>query len=200
MTTQAKVLTASDKATKAMGAAAAALESSMSIATTALPELLVAIEEKQSELAQLTQTTDDAVRRSKVELELRVAENEDKVLADLLKKRGLALVTVAEVENMKLTIAKMEADMAGDIASAIAAASEKMAADHSLEITKLNSEHSVATAEANAKIGALQDKVSHLEAGLENARNDLTAERNARVAIAEAEAGRQPVVVQQPRA
>lgn len=199
MTTQVKVLTASDKAIKAMGAAASSLEASMSIASAALPELLVAIEEKQSELAQLTQSTDDATRRSKVELELRVAENEDKVLADLLKKRGLALITVAEVEDMKTTIVKMEENMASDIASAIATASEKMSADHSLEISKLNSEHSVATAEANAKIGALQDKVSHLETGLINARDDLNAERQARVAIAEAEAGRQPVVVQQPR-
>lgn len=190
-----KILTATDRTVKAMQAAAATLSANIAAAQTALPELLGQIEMAQSDLAAIQQETQDKVRRSKVDLSLQVEENKKKVLDNLLKEFGLANISMAELTKMSTELLTAKQENASEVSKAVGAAVATVRAEAAATIERQDAAHRVAVAEKDAALTAkdmqiqmLQDSVSRLEA-------TIVAEREARVAEAEARSRAQGVVV-----
>jgi len=190
-----KVLTATDKTSKAVLAANAALVANITIAQETLPALLTEIENKQSELLVIDQEIADKSRRAKVELGIKVSENEEAVLKGLLDKRKLAMVTTTDLATLQEELSKAQASDKSAIDTAVAIAVAGVKRDAEMAALVIKSAHEVATAKSTADIEALQTKVQHLESSLDAARADLTAERAARITIAQADAGREGVTV-----
>ena len=109
-----KTLTVVDRSTKALTAAAdgivkaaADLQGIASLAT----GLAQDIEFKQNELDNLDEQLVAKQREQAAELRLRVREDEDKVLAELLKARGLVTKTPAEIKEVEKQLAEALEDI-----------------------------------------------------------------------------------------
>lgn len=190
-----KILTATDRTVKAMQAAAATLSANIAAAQTALPELLGQIEMAQSDLAAIQQETQDKVRRAKVDLSLQVEENKGKVLDSLLKEAGLAKISMAELTKLSSDLLTAQRSNNEETTKAVAAAVATVRAEATATVERQDAAHRVAVAEKDAaltakdmQIGMLQDSIARLEA-------TIVAEREARVAEAEARSRAQGVVV-----
>ncbi|WP_165350162.1 hypothetical protein, partial [Klebsiella pneumoniae] len=134
-------------------------------------------------------------REAKAQLRLRVIENEDKVLADLMKARGYAVITFSDLDslNSDLVAAKTDNDFA--VSEAREAGYQAAAAKFGAENRELASQHKVELAEFKAQAVAKNQRISDLEAQVSELRGQITAERETRLEIAKADAGRAGVVV-----
>ncbi|WVI66518.1 hypothetical protein pVco7_gp072 [Vibrio phage pVco-7] len=193
-----KAITATDKSTKALGTAVLSLSkiaAEIEKMTGTVPAMIDEIGLKQGELDSIAQETELAARNAKVDLDLRVRENEDKVLADLMKKRGYATITNEAVATLERNLETANADNAAEVAKAVQAAVASKVAEHKVEIAALTSQHDVASATAKAEVEAASAKIKFLEEQVTNLRETITAEREARVQEAEARAKSNGVTV-----
>lgn len=193
-----KVITVSDRSTKALIAAIAGLGK---IATnlTGLGDITVKladeIEFKQSQLDNLDVEFNTKFRESSAELRLKVLEDEETVLHDLLKKFGLANISVVELRDLRDNLEQTNADYSATIADAETSGYRKGAAEFQAKLKEAEANHKISTAELTAKSNAKDDKIALLEAQVSQLQSDIKSERETRLEIAKADANRQGVVV-----
>lgn len=190
-----KVLTATDKATKAFGTAQTSLKAAIEAAQAELPLILNQIEEKQSDLNALETQTKEKVRLAKVELDIQVKENEAAVLATLMKKAGYAVITTTELATLQTGLKTAEAFNQEEITKAVKIAEARKDTEHKAVLAEVTSEHRVASAKATADLEAANNKIGFLETQVAQLQDTITAERVARVDEAKARASAAGVVV-----
>lgn len=193
-----KVITVADRSTKALAVATAGL-AKVASDLTALSESTIKladdIEFKQSQLDNLNVEFDNKFRESAAQLRLRVLEDEDGVLIDLLQSRGLAHVKVSVLNELENNLETALADNSQAVAEAEANGFRKGAAEFQQKLKDAEAAHRIQTAELTAKSNAKDDRIALLLEQLEEARGQIKAERETRLAIAEADSKRQGVVL-----
>lgn len=193
-----KVITVAERSTKALVKVVADSQKVLAeLASMADSNVILAeeIEFKQGQLADIENQIASTEREAKAQLRLRVIENEDKVLADLMKARGYAVITFSDLDslNSDLVAAKTDNDFA--VSEAREAGYQAAAAKYGAENRELASQHKVELAEFKAQAVAKNQRISDLEAQVSELRGQITAERETRLEIAKADAGRAGVVV-----
>lgn len=193
-----KVITVADRSTKALVVATtglAKIASDLSALSDSTVKLADDIEFKQSQLDNLNVEFDNKFRESAAQLRLRVLEDEDGVLIDLLKSRGLAHVKVSVLNELESNLETALADNSQAVAEAEANGFRKGAAEFQHKMKEAEAQHRIQTAELTAKSNAKDDRIALLMEQLEEARGQIKAERETRLAIAEADSKRQGVVL-----
>ena len=193
-----KTLTIVDRSTKALNTAADAVVKAaqdLQNITVASTQLTQDIEFKQSELDSLEEQLVTKQREQAAELRLRVKENADAVLAELLKERGLITTTTKDVKDVEAQLAKALADNSAEVEAAIQHTTAEITSVFKAQLAQKDSDHKVEIASLKANATAAQERITFLTAELAQARAQVEADRTARVEIAKAEAQRQGVVV-----
>lgn len=193
-----KVITVADRSTKALVVATtglAKIASDLSALSESTVKLADDIEFKQSQLDNLNVEFDNKFRESAAQLRLRVLEDEDGVLIDLLQNRGLAHVKVTVLNELERNLESALADNSQAVAEAEANGFRKGAAEFQQKLKDAEAAHRIQTAELTAKSNAKDDRIALLLEQLEEARGQIKAERETRLAIAEADSKRQGVVL-----
>ena len=193
-----KTLTIVDRSTKALNTAADAVVKAaqdLQNITVASTQLTQDIEFKQSELDSLEEQLVIKQREQAAELRLRVKENADSVLAELLKERGLITTTTKDVKDVETQLAKALADNSAEVEAAIQHTTAEITSVFKAQLAQKDSDHKVEIASLKANATAAQERITFLTAELAQARAQVEADRTARVEIAKAEAQRQGVVV-----
>ena len=197
-----KVLTSVDRSTKAINAAAeglskvtATVAAEVEVLAKQQAQLATDIEFKQNELDNLDSKLTTAVREQAAELALRVRENEREVLDSLLKKTGQVATTQAALNQLEEDKAVAEDRAAQKEFAAVKEAEAKLHADYRSRISTIESNHKVEIAQLNANATADKETIATLKEQVAQLRDDLKAEREARVQMAEAAAKAQGVIV-----
>lgn len=193
-----KVITVADRSTKALVVATtglAKIASDLSALSESTVKLADDIEFKQSQLDNLNVEFDNKFRESAAQLRLRVLEDEDGVLINLLQNRGLAHVKVTVLNELESNLETALADNSQAVAEAEANGFRKGAAEFQQKLKDAEAAHRIQTAELTAKSNAKDDRIALLLEQLEEARGQIKAERETRLAIAEADSKRQGVVL-----
>ena len=193
-----KTLTIVDRSTKALNTAADAVVKAaqdLQNITVASTQLTQDIEFKQSELDSLEEQLVIKQREQAAELRLRVKENADAVLAELLKERGLITTTTKDVKDVEAQLTKALADNSAEVEAAIQHTTAEITSVFKAQLAQKDSDHKVEIASLKANATAAQERITFLTAELAQARAQVEADRTARVEIAKAEAQRQGVVV-----
>lgn len=193
-----KVITVADRSTKALAKTAQDLSkivleiNGLSASTVTLAE---EIEYKQSELDDLANKYEIRVAEEENALRLKVLANEDKVLADLMKKRGFATVTQVDFEKLNSDLEAASTNNEFAVSEAREAGYKEASVALNAQIGQMKSSHSVEMAEFKAQATAKDQRIRDLEAQVTDLRSQIDAERQTRLEIAKADAGRQGVVV-----
>ncbi|WP_454890001.1 hypothetical protein [Serratia quinivorans] len=193
-----KVITVADRSTKSLIKATGDLSKVVSeIQGLAQSSVLLSeeIEFKQSELVSLTSQFDAQYREQTAELRLKVIENEDSVLAGLMKSRGYAVITGPELNQLKSDLQSSQSDNTEALASAKEEGARSARAEMQNKLNQLTSDHRVEIAELNADSKAKDSRIEFLEEQNESLKEQIAAERETRLEIAKADAGRQGVTV-----
>lgn len=192
------VVSVTERATKAVATASASLTKVVAdLATLAEGSEQVSqeIQFRQQELGRLNVEYKEKLAEEKSNLKVKVLENEDGVLAVLLKARGLVTISPQDLDNLRDELGSAQQDNAEAVSVAVSDAKRSAAIELNAVKATLESAHKVAIAELNANTKADKDRIAMLTEQLEAARADLKAERETRLEIAKADAGRQGVVV-----
>ena len=193
-----KVITVADRSTKALVVAIAGLgkiTSDLSTLGDITVKLADEIEFKQSQLDNLDVEFDNKFREASAELRLRIKEDESGVLKQLLTQFGLAYITTDALQTLQSDLAQASKDYSAELANAESTGFRKGAAEFQAKLKEAESAHRINVAELTAKSNAKDDKITMLEAQVAQLQSDIKAERETRLAIAQAESGRQGVVV-----
>lgn len=191
-----------DKSTRALTSAAATLNKTLVELQNGVEALVQEqssladdIHFKKEELKEIESQNDVAVRTAAADLRLRVKEDEEQVLTELLDSRNLITTTEEEqqVRTNELTIAVQRANQAEFVA--VKEAEAKLHNHYKSQFAGLEATHKVEIAELNANAKADKQAITTLTEQVAQLREDLKAEREARVAMAEAAAKAQGVVV-----
>ena len=193
-----KVITVADRSTKALVVAIAGLgkiTSDLSALGDITVKLADEIEFKQSQLDNLDVEFDNKFREASAELRLRIKEDESGVLKQLLTQFDLAYITGDALQTLQSDLAQASEDYSAELANAESSGFRKGAAEFQAKLKEAESAHRINVAELTAKSNAKDDKITMLEAQVAQLQSDIKSERETRLAIAQAEAGRQGVVV-----
>lgn len=193
-----KVITVADRSTKALVVAIAGLgkiTSDLSALGDITVKLADEIEFKQSQLDNLDVEFENKFREASAELRLRIKEDESGVLKQLLTQFGLAYITSDALQTLQNDLAQASEDYSAELAGAESAGFRKGATEFQAKLKEAESAHRINVAELTAKSNAKDDKIKMLEAQVAQLQSDIKAERETRLAIAQAESGRQGVVV-----
>ncbi|ELY2747183.1 hypothetical protein [Cronobacter malonaticus] len=136
------------------------------------------IEYRQAELAGLDSQFASKEREKAAELRLKVIENEDGVLADLMKKRGLASISSVELTQLKRDLENALDNNEEAVNTAREAGYSAAASEFTAEINQLKSDHRVEMAELNASSAAKDSRIEFLESQVAQLQGELKAERN----------------------
>nr|DAX06470.1 MAG TPA: hypothetical protein [Caudoviricetes sp.] len=193
-----KVITVSDRSTKALVVAIAGL-GKITSDLTALGDITVKladeIEFKQSQLDNLDVEFENKFREASAELRLRIKEDSRAVLDELLSQFDMGSITNTALADLVNQVRTLQADYSAELADAEQTGFRKGAAEYQAKLKDAEANHRIAIAELTAKSNAKDDKITLLEEQLKEARAQNTAERETRLAIAQAESSRQGVVV-----
>ncbi|ELD1608264.1 hypothetical protein HVX40_24130 (plasmid) [Escherichia coli] len=187
-----------ERSTKAMVKAAGDMTKvALDLGTLAQTSVKLAeeIEYRQAELTNLNNQFAIKEREKNAELRLKVIENEDAVLADLMKKRGLANISHGDLNELKRTLEESLESNDEAIVSARDKAVGEAQLSFNAELNQILSTHRVDMAEINATSRAKDSRIEFLDAQVAQLQSELRAERDTRLKIAEADSRRQGVVV-----
>lgn len=179
----------------AIGKVIADLESGVSTLVAQQQSLAQDIEFKGRELAEVTATTDAAVRDAKIDLDFRVRENEDKVRNELVKKAGLVTTTQAELNELaeEAQAANVRANQTEF--EAVKRAEQALHSKYNAEIAGLKADQKVELAELNAQAKSDATTIALLKGQIESLEATIKANREADVQKAEAASKAAGVVV-----
>lgn len=198
MTQSLKIASVADRSVKVLVTAQTALAkvvAELAAGTTATAEVVEAIQQKEAELQGLQSQFDLKFAEQAQALRIRLLENEDKVLAELLSKGKLARISNEDLAELNVALSTAQADNSKAIEAAVSAKSAQMYSQHNSEMKELKAKHDVESAATAAQVQSQATQITFLQAEVERLRKDIEAERNTRLSIAQAEAGRQGVVV-----
>lgn len=191
-----------DKSTRALTSAAATLNKTLVELQNGVEALVQEqssladdIHFKKEELKEIESQNDVAVRSAAAELRLRIKEDEDQVLVELLNSRNLVTTTEADIEDLNAQVIQSKAELEAAEYKAVREAEQRISAQYQARIATQEANHKVEIAELNANAKADKQAIATLTEQVAQLRADLTAEREARVAMAEAAAKAQGVVV-----
>lgn len=117
------------------------------------------------------------------------------MLTELLKEFNLSAISPEDLTSLRQDLAVANEDKTSAISDAIDGLTKELTQKHELEILKIKSDNSVQSSETKHKISALESQVSVLQGQLDVALEREQAIRDAEIKKAQAEAGRQGVVV-----
>lgn len=193
-----KVLTVVDKSTKALATVAsqvavvvADLQNTASIAASLAQD----IEFRQNELENLESQLHTQQREQAAELRLRIREDEDSVLNELLTARGLVTTTEQEISETNNQILELTGLADRTEFKAVKEAESKLHSSYGVKISTIEAEHKVEIAELKADAKSDKAQLAAQAETIEQLRADIKAEREARISIAESAAKAQGVVV-----
>ncbi len=158
-------------------------------------ELTDEIELQQSELDELKESKEIELRKANAELDLKVLENEDRVLGLLMGKRSLARVTELELETLTTELETVKSDNEDAVKKAVGTAINLLTTKHEGEMKALKAEHDVDTAEKVAEIKSQNMQIEFLEKQITTLIATATLEREAKVSIAEADSKKSGTVI-----
>lgn len=195
---QTAIITAADRTIKNLQDVVAAASKAANDLTPLAEQastLSADIQQKESELAALDQQYSMHERTLAAGLKIRVMEDENNVLDQLLESRGLAKITEDGLADLTAKLDNALNGVEAAVDAAVKSATQSLHAQHSAVVNNLKSTHAVDTATTAARVTALEDRNAFLVAEVTSLRSQIEAERNTRLEIARAEAGRQGVVV-----
>lgn len=187
-----------DRSTKAIATATGNLSkviTELNVLASSSSEIAEEIQHRQNELSQINTDFDLRFAEAQADLKVKVLGNEEKVLEGLLKSRGLVTIAPAELTQVRDALTTAEAATESAVHTAVENVRAELNRDLHSRLGQLQSEHKVAVAELTANSKAKDDRIAMLTEQLEAARGDLKAERETRLAIAQAESNRQGVTV-----
>ena len=197
-----KVSTVLEKSARALAVGQAAfskviadLESGVSTLVAQQQSLAQDIEFKGRELAEVTATTDAAVRDAKIDLDFRVRENEDKVRNELVKKAGLVTTTQAELNALEEEAQAANVRANQTEFEAVKRAEQALHSKYNAEIAGLKADQKVELAELNAQAKSDATTIALLKGQIESLEATIKANREADVQKAEAASKAAGVVV-----
>lgn len=197
-TTERKLVTAIDKSTKALITAATqlgkqqeALEGLPAMAENLGQEVL-AMELK---LEGLKDLVEDGARDAQAELKIRIKEDESKLLAQLMAKRGFIEVTGAEFEQLSASLERQESDHEEQMRKEVGKAQGMAESKYNQAAALAESQQKLEMAEMTAELAMLRQQNQFMIRQVEEMNGTLVAERQARVEVEKARADSQGVVV-----
>ena len=183
-----KAVTAVDKATKGLTKVVTDVTKVMgdlSALASVSESLAFDIESKQNRIEEIEVQNKEAERAAKADLNVRIIENEDRVLDGLLSSRGLARIPKSALSALESDLLDANLDVAEQVNAAVAQAEKNAAIAANASKSHLQSAHDVETATLKADKIALEAKVSFLESNVNDLRSMIAAEREARVSMSE---------------
>ncbi len=131
------------------------------------------IEDKQIELNALAEQVETKTRENAAELTLRIKENREKVLKELLNEFDLAEITKSDLAQINRNLGIAESNLEETVNQAVAKAKQS----HAIEIAAIkrsaDQELALASAQKDAKIENQADRIEYLASELEKTREQL---------------------------
>lgn len=193
-----QVITVADRSVKAVAKATAELlkvSSDLNTLVLTAENLTDDIQQKESQLQALGQQFEADFRTKAAELNIRVLENEEASLQVLMAKRDLATITKNELVNLAKELDVANSSREADIDKAVAATSKELNSTWGAKLATIQNAHAVETATLKAEDAAKSERITFLGGEIAALRKQIDDERNTRLEIAKADAGRQGVVV-----
>ena len=187
-----------DRSAKNLNSALAAVQKALTDLN-ALTEqsgaLALQIEDKQLELQAIAEQVATARRTADAELKLQVLEDARKVFNELCERLGFAQVTKGELEVLNSKLAHAARDYSEELASIRNDERSKYEAAAHAQIAALESKHAVETAQKNADLQAAAKEIEFQANQIKYLQQQIADERSTRLQVAQAEAGKQGVIV-----
>ena len=191
-------ISVTDRSTKAIVTAVGNLSkvsAELQTLASASEQIAEEIQFRQADLNNINAEFDQKFAEAQAALKIKVLGNEDKVLGDLLKARGLVSIDPTEVQTLRDELYNAQTGNSQAIEDAVSQAQSSAARELNARLATQTADHKVQIAELNANAGAKDQKITFLESQVAELRKQIDAERETRLAIAQAESGRQGVVV-----
>lgn len=193
------VVSVTERATKAVTAAAGNLTKvvlELQTLAEGSEQISQEIQFKQKELSQIETQYDEKLAEAKSTLKIKTLENEDAVVNNILRARGLVSISPQEVSQLRDSLAVALDSNEDAVNTAVAQAKSEAARELQARLASQDSTHKIAVAELNAGNTAKDNRIKDLEAQVTELRDQIKAERDTRLEIAKADAQRAAVVVQ----
>lgn len=191
-------ISVTDRSTKAIVTAVGNLSkvsAELQTLASASEQIAEEIQFRQADLNNINAEFDQKFAEAQAALKIKVLGNEDKVLGDLLKARGLVSIDPTEVQTLRDELYNAQTGNSQAIEDAVSQAQSSATRELNARLAAQTADHKVQIAELNANAGAKDQKITFLESQVAELRKQIDAERETRLAIAQAESGRQGVVV-----
>ena len=192
------VITVTDRSTKALTTASTALTkvaADLAGLVDSSTKLATEIEFRQSDLDNINVQFDTKFREATAEFKLKVLENEDKVLDGILKSRGLTTIAPNALSDLQYQLDAATASNEQELAAAEQKGANDARRAYQAELSNVQSNHKVEIAQLNANATAAAQRIEFLTEQNDSLKEQIREERETRLAIAQADAGRQGVVV-----
>ncbi len=189
LTQEGKILSVTDKSVKALVAAVTNLNKTaveLSQLTDVTFEVATLVQEGQAKLDNIAEETEMAVRKAAAELKMQILENEETVLAGLMKSRHLATITHNTVMDMQNEINDLKADNAAAILKAVKSAVAVANAESEKTQAASEATSAITVAKLEAEKVALGSEVAFMRQSIADLKGQIDAERKARVEVAQA--------------
>lgn len=193
------VVSVTERATKAVTAAAGNLTKvvlELQTLAEGSEQISQEIQFKQKELSQIETQYDEKLAEAKSTLKIKTLENEDAVVNNILRARGLVSISPQEVSQLRDSLAVALDSNEDAVNSAVAQVKSEAARELQARLSSQDSTHKIAVAELNAGNTAKDNRIKDLEDQVSELRDQIKADRDTRLEIARADAQRAAVVVQ----
>lgn len=151
-----------------------------------VPAVQHEIQELELKKQMLSEDLNTAERQHKVDLALRVQENENQVFEEILDKRNLTTIAPDALAELEAQASKASRDVAAEVNTAVAAALQKERTSVALETAEAEKDAAVAAAQVTARIESLEAQLAQAQREASLLATQLDSEREAGVKRAEA--------------
>lgn len=184
-----KTLTQIDRSTRGLNAAAENVRKAVAEAVgieITVTKLAEDLEFKQNELDNLNKDFELRRRDFQADLQIRVKEDEDGVLDELLQARDSVSIKKADLRTLQSELSAAKADNAEAVAAAVKVAVTGVEQASQIALERQQAAHQVQTATLEASKASLEERNTFLGNQIAELQNQIAEERKARVEIAKA--------------